>query len=864
MRLCADTRGPIQGFVGGSRGAVVALLLLLLLTLSQAQSMSPQNVCTSTTPQSLKQPHYHDYIQKDPSVCFMSTLVQSFLHTVQPNPFPHDLIFELIQQNRLRSNEDIIKDVLLYELGFQVCLAIGVLYIILTPTVGLILACCRCCGNCGGKMYQKQTSSTNCHRRALFWSTFITTSIILAGNICMFKSNEDLKMTIDRSPVEVQNTIDNINTFLVTIPQQIDFVVNESHKTVDQVARNLNDIGPQLGTEIQNQFSGTLNPALNSVKVLDRETVYISDSLKKLNSSLEALQSSMAILQVNVTAVKNRINQTLFKPNCVGCNYFRDELEKLTLDTSISMVDLSDFQSAVDEVVKSDLTSRISQVEDIFQGIPQLVTNDTKDLVRSSMQVLGDIKAQISRVRSDIPLSSLTKNVSGFVETAQTEINNVWPQVENAEYIRWAVCVTLCCVVLLVVVCNILGLVLGYLGLIPKADPTKRSCSANCGGTFLMMGAGFSFIFGWLFMIAVLILFLLGGNVHTLVCRPWSNGQLLEFIDTPGLIPGLDIDSNLGLKTDLNISGIYGDCAEDKSLWTTLHLHELIDLDDLLNVSKYTDDIKTNFENIEVSLSSVVLLSTEDKALLKSISAKAEVLNSVFNNNHCDDRQSCTASSPFLTSQHANFSSDSLNVTANELDRLAAAQTDVGIQAELNNHARDLRQIQANIELTIIPQHQNLSAAIKSFEPTRENINETVGDVLSNVGGAQDFLNTNTTQIVKTESRKFLDCQLDYFISFADWAKHTLTQQVGRCGPVAGAVDSVEIVLCDHIVESLNAFWFSLGWCMIFFIPSIIFSIKLSKYYRRMKYSDVYTGGSTLASLHEKMNHIPRAQVTLT
>ncbi|CAI9616261.1 unnamed protein product [Staurois parvus] len=37
-----------------------------------------------------------------------------------------------------------------------------------------------------------------------------------------------------------------------------------------------------------------------------------------------------------------------------------------------------------------------------------------------------------------------------------------------------------------------------------------------------------------------------------------------------------------------------------------------------------------------------------------------------------------------------------------------------------------------------------------------------------------------------------------------------------------------------------NAYWFSLGWCTIFFIPSIILSVKLAKYYRRMKTSDVY------------------------
>lgn len=177
---------------------------------------------------------------------------------------------------------------LMYEIGFLVCAAIGVLYIVLMPIVGFFLACCRCCGNCGGKMYQKQTSSIHCRRRTLYWSAFITTVIILwvcalmcvferyndvlseisiknrrpecacltacvclllnsimvvthfilsmfmclciydahsAGNICMFKSNENLKVSVDQSPDQLNKTIDNINTFITSVPQVGDWNV---------------------------------------------------------------------------------------------------------------------------------------------------------------------------------------------------------------------------------------------------------------------------------------------------------------------------------------------------------------------------------------------------------------------------------------------------------------------------------------------------------------------------------------------------------------------------------------------------------------------------------------------------------------
>ncbi|XP_008280627.1 prominin-2 [Stegastes partitus] len=841
MGLCENMRvWRRQGGAAAFRD-VVGVMLLLLMGLGSAQSVPPQAACQgAAAPQNLSQPEYEETAKEDTGVGFMAPLVQSFLHTIQPNPFPADLILKFIRSfNEAVSDQEIIKETLVYEVGFLVCIAIGALYIVLMPIVGFFLACCRCCGNCGGKMYQKQTSAIHCRRRTLYWSAFVTTIIILAGNICMFRSNEALKVSVDQSPVELSNAISNINTFLTIVPQQVDSVVNESYRTVDEVTENLQAIGPLLGKEIQGRFRGTLDPALQSVKLLDHETVNTSVQLNNLNSSLDQLQSSMDLIQANVTAVRNHIDQTLSKPECIQCDKLRPELQKLTVDTTVSIPSLNEFQSAVDEVIKADLQSQIDEVEDYFQSIPQRVTNETKDVVQRSKQLLDDIKTQISQVTSDIPLSGLT-DVKENLNQLQSDINGAMPHVEKAEDIRWAVGVALCCLILLVVVCNLLGLILGPMGLSPKADPTKRSCTADCGGTFLMMGAGISFLFSWLLMIVVLVLFFVGGNSYTLICQSWSDGQLLKFLDTPGLYPGLELGPTLGLKTDINISDVYKDCEENQPLWTTLHLYEVVNLEELLNVSKYTEQIHQQFENTNITLSSITLLSAEVKNKLSSFSTKAEDFDT-------------TA----VTQQMNNISSINLNSTADKLDMLAADQTNAEIQTGLQNDARVLRQIQADIETTIIPQLENLNSTIKILQSTAEKINGTVGEVLSKVGAAQDFLNTNTTQIVKTESRQFLDCQLEYFITYADWANLTITQEVGRCEPVARAVDSAETILCAYMVESLNAFWFSLGWCMIFFIPSIIFSIKLAKYYRRMKDSDVFEN-------HIIMNHIPRAQMKFT
>lgn len=39
---------------------------------------------------------------------------------------------------------------------------------------------------------------------------------------------------------------------------------------------------------------------------------------------------------------------------------------------------------------------------------------------------------------------------------------------------------------------------------------------------------------------------------------------------------------------------------------------------------------------------------------------------------------------------------------------------------------------------------------------------------------------------------------------------------------------------------SQNTFWFSLGWCTVFLLPSIILAVRLAKFYRRMDINDDY------------------------
>ncbi|TNN47948.1 putative N-acetylated-alpha-linked acidic dipeptidase [Liparis tanakae] len=65
-----------------------------------------------------------------------------------------------------------------YEIGFLVCAAVGVLFAVLVPMIGVLFCMCRCCDNCGGEMHQRQRKNADC-RRGLLGTLLFSTSLVI-------------------------------------------------------------------------------------------------------------------------------------------------------------------------------------------------------------------------------------------------------------------------------------------------------------------------------------------------------------------------------------------------------------------------------------------------------------------------------------------------------------------------------------------------------------------------------------------------------------------------------------------------------------------------------------------------------------
>lgn len=146
--------------------------------------------------------------------------------------------------------------------------------------------------------------------------------------------------------------------------------------------------------------------------------------------------------------------------------------------------------------------------------------------------------------------------------------------------------------------------------------------------------------------------------------------------------------------------------------------------------------------------------------------------------------------------------------------------------------------------MKFVKARSSLSQSIRLLQTSSTDLPTKVNNVLNAIEAAEYLISNNASHVVKQETNKFIKNIMGYFIQYTDWVKHSLEMEVAQCKPIANIVDTLEIVACSFIVDSVNTFWFGLGGCCLFLIPSIILCVKLAKFYRRMDTEDVYDDGT--------------------
>ncbi|XP_059502691.1 prominin-1-A-like isoform X5 [Stegostoma tigrinum] len=820
----------------------VFVLMLCSRTVSESQQWNYPAETETLDFGSVPVVNYESNVYYDPGIIgFLFQLARTFLHVVQPNSFPHELIIEIIKQNYGQVLHQ-YQEIIYYEIGFIICAIMGIVFILLMPLLGLCFCMCRCCDNCGGELHQRQKKNADCRRSCFATTLFFVTIIITAGTLCMFAANQNLTNQIKRVKELVNNNFQDLHSLLDYTPMQLNYIAQQYSIAKNNALSDINNIGTILGGNVKARFGKDVIPALEDSNDLARAIKETKEVLEKVATSRQTLDNATSKLQANLTDVRTSLNNTLNDAACkvpdaiTHCDKIRDSLDYLNINANFSQLkDVDSELKKVSDVQKTDYEDLIQKGYSAFNNTPEVLQNETKSFASDAKRVLNEVEERISSLSREPGIGNIINTSTAYLNQGQRYFLEYFPHLEKYDFYRWLAGVALCCAVILILAFNYLGLLCGTCGFDKHASPTTRGCVSNTGGNLLLAGVGISFIFSWLMMLVVLVTFIAGGNIEKLVCQSLKDKSLFKVLDTPYLLNShwkhflsgfLFSEHNI----NLTFQSVYSKCRKNEGIYSALQLQHLFNID-RVNLSGRATCLTENFAKIDVNLSNIVILDEEAKKSLHDFGESGI------------DTIDFTA---YFVELKKSVTMADLRTFANNLEAKANSLPAGALANALRGHVNNIRAIHKQqvipLEQTLkyVEARNTLNESIGTLQNSAANLKIKVGGILNSVEAAQYLINNNGTDIVKQEMYNYCETVVGYITEYSEWIEDAMNNEVAVCKPIANAVDASDMILCGFIVDSLNGFWFSLGCCTVFLIPSIIIAVKLAKFYRRMDTEDVY------------------------
>ncbi|XP_046925747.1 prominin-2 [Lynx rufus] len=761
--------------------------------------------------------------------------VRRFLSVVQFNPFPAELVKTLLNEPSSVKVDEVVR----YEAGYVVCAVIAGLYLLLVPIAGLCFCCCRCRRRCGGRV-KTEHKAMACERATLMAFLLLTTLVLLIGVVCAFVTNQRMHEQMAPGVEAVPETLLSLRGLVSDVPQELQAVAQQFSLPQKRVLEELDGVGKSIGSTIYTQLKSTVYEVLTSVDSLGQALQLSMDHLQALNATLVELREGQRDLEPAVRERREHLLTLLQEPGCQDCTEAQSRARALELGADFDQVSpVDDVLHRLKGVPEANFSSMVQEENSTFNALPLLAALQTANVVKELKKVIAQKPEGLRTLAEEFPGWEAASRWSQALEEVEQSSRPYLKEVQRYEKYRWILGCVLCSAVLLVVVCNLLGLNLGIWGLAAREDPGHSEAKGEAGARFLMMGVGFSFLLAAPLILLVFATFLVGGNVQTLVCRSWESRELYKFADTPGnLPPSMNLSQLLGLKKNISILLAYQQCKEGAALWSVLQLNDSYDLEKHLNISQYTAKLQQELQNLKIDMKNLDLLSPAAHRDLEALQSSG------LENIHY---------STFLDQIQKPVVNTNVEKLAQELEGLARTQGSSVLGQQLQEEAQGLKNL---YQEKVLPQQSlvaNLNLTVRALASSAPNLQTETSRVLDNVIYLKGQLPTWATSILRNESECFLTREMGYFSQYVAWVREEVTQHIATCQPLSRALDNGRVILCDMIADPWNAFWFCLAWCTFFLIPSIIFAVKTSKYFR-----PIWKRLSSTSSEETQLFRIPR------
>ncbi|XP_062603983.1 prominin-1-A-like [Saccostrea cucullata] len=750
---------------------------------------------------------------------------RSFINTIQSKPFPFDLIKKIMNGEFDIGGQ--YMELINYAMGFGICVVIGLLYVVFLPLCGCCFCCCRCCGNCGGDMKAEYDDNEDCKRMGYAQAVFLLAILMTASAGCVYATNSRFTLALDYADGNIADNLDDIYAYSKNIQSQFRYIAIDMYTIVaDAIIRDISGMGAVLTSKIFAVLD--IDPVINAVLALDKNLNEIDNNLDTVIADKNSLVSAANTLSSSLSSLKSGIDST--KTSCASdctpttaCDGF--DTSQMTMNADFSALpDLSSVQTAIKDVVAKNLTKVALEAKTSLDNMQVTIDSETSSIQSSLQSTLDTFKSTLNTM-----VDSFLAQVNDAFNTRElkTSMGNFFKSALEYDVYRQYFGYGLMAIFSFIPVLLIVGILCGCCCKKKDVKPTQRGGCESCGGCLLILAVALMFIIGALLMLLTTVAFMIGGNFEK-ICQTFFDMSIFrDFVDQNG-IPGFNLGQMLLNDPNANISlyATFLGCRLNKAPFELLQLNQIIPIDNYLNYSQYMGDIDTQINQISsaVDLSSYKVLTPDMEQSLND-----------FKNSGIDNIN--------FTSINQTLSQSIVTIDLNSMISAMEAIRDKCTGTSRNNwiqHIDDTKTIRDTHLPAVETAKTTLQTSMGQLEGSIGGVTSKIDNVISTAQTADNQIQTNATAVLTDVALTYKNLILGYIDSYIERTRWLIFNDLANCLPLWNMYESFTTMLCSYTVDALNGFWFGTGWALVLFVPVIITSVKLSKYYRRMKECEGY------------------------
>ncbi|KAF0301499.1 Prominin-like protein [Amphibalanus amphitrite] len=556
-------------------------------------------------------------------------------------------------------------------------------------------------------------------------------------------------------------------------------------------------------------------------------------SRASIASQTQRLQERADQLQVGLQSVQGELQQLLLLCNSPTCQQLARQYNLSQLAVQNEFRQLPDvtrtareisvlIENGIEREVRSGKRS-FDELSDRIQAEVAAVVPEVRRRIVQAGGQLRDIAANVSSVLDQVRLDDAHK--------ALTEANGYLEQFGPFRYYLYLI---LSSMVLIITFCLVMGLFCGFCGRRPGNVYGDDTCNKGAGANFLLSGTFFFFLFGWMVLLVVTCMFLVGGLAQFYLCQglrepesPASGLALLEALLPPEqLFPELQ-------KTGFDLADVIGKCHRNQSIYTVLNLEPLVDLGQLtrykeeLGIDRQLDSLR---RQIQVDTNVEILTPRAKQQLYELAESDVAKINYTAFTQTLEDR-----------------------ITAVDLAEMAGAleaaagllpPAERGAANRLRNQATVLGAQQEVVDqmAAIVVTLRNATISLQEHVRfNRTNVTEAVRELIGQAESAQLYLSTRGSAEVIQLADEYAAEFLAHLDGYTGRVEGAFRRTVGQCGPLSNVYNATDVTLCSNVVYPFNGYWAALGWCILIFIPCVVVSLVLASLYRKTEpYSETF------------------------